>query len=218
MASGQGDNHGKKKSWRSILFFVIVIILSIVLAFLLPDILYWVRTKVHPDSMGGITAKEYVEMVLIIIEICSTCILSFIAYHLAKTLGKITINDRKAKITLWATRIEREIKSNSVIILNKHIGLGANLDELYVLESSLADIINLNAEQKITIDEKKLLTSCENTILKIKKKCQKGEEPTEELKEYVQKFLDTSDTPELKFESKMETLMESLKKFSRGEE
>ena len=58
----------------------------------------------------------------------------------------------------------------------------------------------------------------ENTILKIKKKCQKGEEPTEELKEYVQKFLDTSDTPELKFESKMETLMESLKKFSRGEE
>ena len=74
------------------------------------------------------------------------------------------------------------------------------------------------AEQKITIDEKKLLTSCENTILKIKKKCQKGEEPTEELKEYVQKFLDTSDTPELKFESKMETLMESLKKFSRGEE
>ena len=168
--------------------------------------------------MGGITAKEYVEMVLIIIEICSTCILSFIAYHLSKTLGKITINDRKAKITLWATRIEREIKSNSVIILNKHIGLGANLDELYVLESSLADIINLNAEQKITIDEKKLLTSCENTILKIKKKCQKGEEPTEELKEYVQKFLDTSDTPELKFESKMETLMESLKKFSRGEE
>ncbi len=218
MANGQTDNHRNKKSWRSILLYAIVVVLSLALALLLPDILYWIRTKIHPDSVGGIAAKEYVEMVLIIIEICSTCILSFVAYHLSKSLGKITINDRKAKITLWATRIEREIKSNSIIILHNHMGLGANLDDLYVLETSLADIINLSIEQKITIDEKKLLNSCESMILKIKKKCQKGEKPAEELKEYVQKFLDTSDTPELKFESKMEALMESLKKYSRGEE
>ena len=218
MANDQNNNHDSKKN-NGLLLRVIVTIILFVALFFLPDFLYQVRTWIHPDTAGGITSKEYVEMMLIIIEICSTGILSFIAYHLSKSLGKITINEQKAKITLWATRVEREIKSNSSILWSKYLNLGANLEELYVLESSLADIINLSTEQKITIEEQMLLINCENRILKIKKKHQKGEDVTEELKEYVQKFLDTSDSPQLKFEStKVDVLMEKLKRYSKGEE
>lgn len=219
MPKDQNSSHDNKKGWGSKIFFGILIVISVVILFLLPDILYQIRTLIHPDQTTGITAKEYVDMMLVIIEICSTGILSFIAYHLSKSLGKISINDRKAKITLWATRVEREIRSNSSIVWNKHLNLGANLDELYVLESSLADIINLSTEQKITIEDQMLLINCEKRITKIKKKYQKGEDVTEDLKEYVQKFLDTSESPQLKFESsKMEVLMEELKKYSKGED
>ncbi len=218
MANGK-NNHDNKKSWGQRIFYGILIIVLATLLFFVPDILYLIRTLLHPNELDGITAKEYVEMMLIIIETCSTGILSFIAYHLSKSLGRITINERKAKITLWATRVEREIKSNSSIIWNKYLNLGADLDELYVLDSSLADIINLSTEQKITLEEQMLLQNCENRIQNIKKKHQKGENVTKNLEEYVQKFLDTSDSPQFKFEStKVEVLMEKLKGYSKGED
>ena len=142
--------------------------------------------------------------------------MSFIAYRLSKGLGRITINEQKAKIVLWATRIENEVKSNSTIILNKHLGLGANLDDLYTNESSLSDIINLSTEHKITVEEQMLLISHKNSVAHIRKKYQKNEDVTEELKLYVQKFLETTDA-QLIFEQKMDVIMEKLKKYSKGE-
>lgn len=206
---------------------ILIIIVCIVLLLLLPDLLILLRDILkkipHSDIVisGKILDKDYIQMMTGVMTSCAAICVSVMAYSVVKATGKIQVMQYEQQIVLYAKRLRKNIKKNSLLIF----GLKGRLENSRSVQDLVCDdrieewIVCLYLSGKFNEEQKKLCESYYEKISCIVKSYAENREDhviMEMLSKYSNRFF-KEDSEQMEFCDAMKEVMDILDHTSKGE-
>ena len=180
-------NRSKNKIKGFVLIFFALCILFIVVLFILPDIICYIRKLLNIvlpgillniDDSVALDLSSYIQIMLTIISCIITALIALLAYILSKQIGNLQFEEQTAKRMLWATKLLAFICNNM-----RTVWKYATLNSPQVLNDLETDdndiylqyIFNLFASKLIDKEDKKILEDCLIKFKVLKSKCETDE-------------------------------------------
>lgn len=222
-----GNKKFKGMAAKDIAKKMIIIIVCIVFLLLLPDLLILLREllKKIPYSdiviRKAILDRDYIQMMTGVLTSCAAICVSVMAYRVVKETGKIQVMQHEQQIVLYAKRLRKNIKRNSLLIF----GLKGRLENSRSVQDLVCDdsieewIVCLYLSGKFNEEQKKLCESYYEKISCIVKSYAESREDhviMEMFGKYSNRFF-KEDSEQMEFCDEMKEVMDILEHASKGE-